>query len=146
MKKLFHVFETFIIYSLLILLGIAIFVSTIELGVILYEQLMEPPFLLLNINEMLQVFGFFLMVLIGLELLETIKAYLEGDKIHVEIVFLVAMVAVARKIIIIDYEKFSAVVLLGIAALILALATGFFLVKYTLAKFPTKNISANSNE
>ena len=30
-------------------------------------------------NEMLEVFGFFLMVLIGLELLETIKAYLEED-------------------------------------------------------------------
>jgi len=146
MKKLIQLFEKFIICSLLILMGIAIFVSTIELAVILYEQLLEPPFLLLNINEMLQVFGFFLMVLIGLELLETIKAYLEGDKIHVEIVFLVAMVAVARKIIIIDYEKFSPVVLLGIAALIVALATGFFLVKYTFEKFPAKNKPANSNE
>lgn len=146
MKKLIQLFEKFIICSLLILMGIAIFVSTIELAVILYEQLMEPPFLLLNINEMLQVFGFFLMVLIGLELLETIKAYLVGDKIHVEIVFLVAMVAVARKVIIIDYEKFSPMVLLGIAALILALAIGFFLVKYTFEKFPAKNKPANSNE
>jgi uncharacterized membrane protein (DUF373 family) len=135
MKNITRLFEKIIICSLLILMSIAIFVSTIELGIILYEQLLEPPFLLLNINEMLEVFGFFLMVLIGLELFETIKAYLDGDQIHVEIVFLVALVAVARKIIIIDYEKYSPELLLGISSLIIALAVGFYLVKYTLAKF-----------
>ncbi|MCA1906594.1 MAG: phosphate-starvation-inducible PsiE family protein [Desulfarculus sp.] len=67
--------------------------GTVELGVILYEQLMKPPFLLLDITEMLEVFGFFLMILIGLELLETIKVYIKEDKIHTEVVFLVAMIA-----------------------------------------------------
>lgn len=33
---------------------------------------------------------------VGLELLQTIKAYLEEDKMHLEVVFLVAMVTVAR--------------------------------------------------
>lgn len=135
MKNAVKLFEKTVVLLLLVLMGIAIFVSTIELAVILYQQLMEPPKFLLDIKEMLEVFGFFLMVLIGLELLETIKAYLENDKIHLEVVFLVAMVAVTRKIIIIDYEKHSPELLLGVAAVVVSLAAGFFLVKYTLAKF-----------
>ena len=67
---------------LLTLMIVAVLVSTIELGVIVIQQLIKPPFLLLNIAEMLEVFGFFLMVLIGLELLESIKAYLDEDKVQ----------------------------------------------------------------
>ena len=65
-----------------------------------------------------------LMVLIGLELLETMKSYLEEDKVHVEVVFLVAIIAVARKFIIMDYSKLAPTMLLGMAATILALSGG----------------------
>ena len=51
-------------------------------------ELMKPPVSLLNIEEMLEVFGFFLMVLIGVELLESIKAYLQEERVHAEVVFL----------------------------------------------------------
>ena len=54
---------------------------------ILATELIKSPFLLLNIEEMLEVFGFFLMILIGLELLETVKAYFKEDKIHTDVVF-----------------------------------------------------------
>ena len=145
-KNFIKRFERAIVLALLFLMGIAVFVATIELGVILFTQLMEPPTLLLNMKEMLEVFGFFLMVLIGLELLETIKAYLESDKIHVEIVFLVAMVAVTRKIIILDYKTISPEVLYGISAIVLSLAAGFFLVKYTLTKFITPNQNKTQNK
>ena len=69
------------------------------------------------------------MVLIGLELLETIKAYLDHNMIHVEVVFLVAMIAVARKIIILDYKEYTPQVLLGISALVISLSIGLFLYK-----------------
>jgi uncharacterized membrane protein (DUF373 family) len=74
------------------------------------------------------------MVVIGLELLETIKAYLEQDKVHVEVVFLVAMVAVARKIIILDYKETSAELLLGMSAVIIALSAGFYFCKRSLRR------------
>ena len=61
---------------------------------------MKLPVLLLDIKEMLEVFGFFLMVLTGLELLESIKACPREDRIHAEVVFLVALVAVSRRVII----------------------------------------------
>jgi len=132
MDKVIKIFEKIIVLTLLGLMMLAVLVSTVELAVILYQELMKPPMFLLHINEMLEVFGFFLMVLIGLELIETIKAYLEEDRIHAEIVFLVALVAVSRKVIIMDYKELSPEVLYGMAGMIVALGIGYFLVRRAL--------------
>jgi uncharacterized membrane protein (DUF373 family) len=132
MGKILKVFEKMIIVSLLVLMMIAVFVATIELAIIIFEQIMKPPVLLLNIAEMLEIFGFFMMVLIGHELLESIKAYLIDDKVHAEVIFLVAIVAVSRKIIILDYKTTTPEMLYGMAAVIVALGVGFFLVRKAL--------------
>ncbi len=128
-KSIVYKFEFFIVLALLLMMMIALLASTIELGFILVEQLLEPPTLLLDVKEMLQVFAFFLMVLIGLELVETIKLYLENDVFKVEVVVLVAIIAVSRKIIIIDYKSTSYETVLSIAALMIALSLGYFLLK-----------------
>lgn len=47
--------------------------TAIELSAVLYAQLMKPPYLALDVAEAIEVFGFFLMVLIGLELLERMQ-------------------------------------------------------------------------
>ena len=83
----------------------------------------------MEIGELLEIFGFFLLVLIGVELLETIKAYLLEKVVHVEIVLEVALIAIARKVIILDLEKYDSLTVLGIAGLILAVAAAFFAVK-----------------
>ena len=133
MTNLLSMFERLIVFALMTLMMITVFVSTIELGIILVQQLLEQPMFLLNISEMQEVFGFFLMVLIGLELLESIKTYLLQDKVHVEVVFLVAMVAIARKVIIIDYEDTSVELLLGMSALVFSLSLGYYFVKRALS-------------
>ena len=132
MKKILKKFEKIIVISLLLLMMLAVFFSAVELAIILCQQLIAPPFLLLNIDEMLEVFGFFLMVLIGLELLESIKAYLEEDRVHAEVVFLVAIVAVSRKVIIVNYNKITPEILFGMAAVIIALGIGYYLVRKAL--------------
>jgi len=129
MRGIIQKFERFIVLALLLMMMLALLVSTIELAIILVEQLLAPPTLLLDIKEMLTVFGFLLMVLIGLELVETIKIYFEQNVFRVEVVVLVAIIAVTRKIIIIDYNSISYEMLLSIAALIIALSAGYFLVK-----------------
>ena len=72
------------------------------------------------------------MVNFGLELIETIKVYLVEESIHIEIICLVAIVAVARKVIILDLYKLPPVSLLGIAAIILALTIGYYFLKKAL--------------
>lgn len=132
MRKIIKAFEKVIVLGLLGMMMLAVLISTVELAVILFQELMKPPVFLLNIDEMLEVFGFFLMVLIGLELLETIKAYLKEDRVHAEVVFLVAIVAVSRKIIILNYKEITADMLFGMAAVIVALGIGYFCVRRSL--------------
>jgi len=133
MEKILIKFEKCIVMVLLIMMMLAILISTIELGVLLIRQFLHPPRFLLDINELLEVFGFFLLVLIGLELLKTVQSFLEDDEIHVEVVLLVAIIAVARKIIIFDYKSLTPQMLISIAAIIVALSAGFYLVKKTFS-------------
>jgi len=67
----------------------------------LYRIVNESAFRLEN-HELLSFFGFFLLVLIGIEFLDTIKAYLRDSVIYVEIVILVAIIAISRKVILLD--------------------------------------------
>ena len=134
MEKLLKKFERYIVIGLLALMALVVFLSTVELAVIIVERMLDgtPKFLLLDISDMLDIFGFFMMILIGLELIETIKIYLVDESIHVEIICLVAIVAITRKVIILDLYKLPPVTLLGIAAIILALCTGYFFLKKAL--------------
>ncbi|NIQ90072.1 MAG: phosphate-starvation-inducible PsiE family protein [Deltaproteobacteria bacterium] len=131
MEKLLKKFEYYIVIGLLAMMALVVFLSTVELAVIIVQRMLsgKPQLFLLDISDMLEIFGFFMMILIGIELIETIKVYLEDESIHVEIICLVAIVAVARKVIIIDLYKVSPVALLGIAAIILALCIGYFFLK-----------------
>lgn len=65
---------------------IVVSLSVIELGWILLKDVISPPVLLLEVNELLEVFGIFLLVLIGIELLETLKVYISRKELRAEIV------------------------------------------------------------
>jgi uncharacterized membrane protein (DUF373 family) len=78
------------------------------------------------VEGLLEIFGYFLLVLIVVELLETLKAYVRKDVIHVRVVLEVALIAMARKVIVEEPNTVPGVTLFGIAALILALGIAFF--------------------
>ena len=122
-------FERVILVALVFMMGVVVFLSTLELGWILIQDIVTPPVVLLDIDELLDVFGFFLLVLIGIELLETIKTYFVEHVIHAEVVIEVAMIAIARKVIILDVKELPSLTLLGVAAIIITLAVAYWLVK-----------------
>lgn len=80
-------------------------------------------------QDMLAVLGLFLTVLIALELIETVEVYFKKHSIHVEIVVLVAIIALARKVIILDLGKYDPPVLFALGLLILALGATYFFVR-----------------
>jgi uncharacterized membrane protein (DUF373 family) len=122
-------FESMIVHALIVMMILTVFLTTIELGWIIIKDIITPPVILLEIDELLEIFGFFLLALIGVELLETIKAYLNERVIHVKVVVEVALIAIARKVIILDLEKYDDLTLVGIAALILAIATAIYAIR-----------------
>jgi uncharacterized membrane protein (DUF373 family) len=123
-------FEKGIILVLVVLMSVVLLLSTLELAWIIIQDIISPPVLLLDINELLDIFGLFMLVLIGIELLDTIaKTYMAESADHAQIVMAVAIIAIARKVIILDVKELSGLALLGITAIILALSAGYFLIR-----------------
>jgi uncharacterized membrane protein (DUF373 family) len=131
-KEVLHTFTRGIILCLIAMMMLAVLLSTIELLIILVAEILKPPNYLLGIDNLFEIFGFFMMILIGLELLESIRTYLSDELLHVEVVFLVAMIAIARKVIILEVKDLDPLVLIGIAGIILALALGYYFVKQAI--------------
>lgn len=122
-------FQRMIVAVLSWTMAVVVFFATIELIYKLASYLISPPLGLLEIKELLGFFGSILLVLIGVELLETFKAFRLEKSVNVLTVLLVAMIAMARKIIIVELgEPSSNVNLVGLAAIIFALSAGYYLV------------------
>ncbi len=133
LRKAVQTTERLIIKVLIALMSLLLVIATIELGYVLFSSVIQrgDGQFLINLENLMTVFGVFLLVVIGIELLDTIKVYFKKHVIHVEVVMLVAIIAVSRKIIVLDYDKFSGLQMLGMAGIILALAGGYFLIKRT---------------
>lgn len=121
--------ETAVYLCLLVLLTIVIVFSLLELAYTLIAGLISGDFMQLSPKEILAFFDFFLLVLIGIELMETIKSYLETRRIQVEIVLILAIIAVARKIIVVDTEITGPLMLMSIGVIIFSLTAGYYLIK-----------------
>lgn len=122
----------FSVRLLAILMTLVILWGVIDVGWVLYEKLMQPPFLMLTISDILATFGAFMAVLIAIEIFVNISIYLRDDVIHVKIVMATALMAIARKIIILDFEKISPEYVYATAAVVFAMSIGYFLVvKYS---------------
>jgi uncharacterized membrane protein (DUF373 family) len=136
MIALIKKFEKFLIFSLVVMMAIVLLLATIELGWIIVKDIVTPPLFLLEIDELIEIFGLFMLVLIGIELLETIiKTYLDRSTEHVTIVIAVALIAISRKVIVLGKQEFTGDILLGIAAVIIALAGGYYLIRRRSGKF-----------
>jgi len=123
--------ERGVIFALTIMMALVIVVSTIELGWIIFKDIFLPPILLID-AEFYEIFGFFLMILIAIELLETIRAYVRDRIVHVEVVLTVALIAIARKVIILDFDKLTGLTLIGIGVIILSTAGAYYLLRRSM--------------
>lgn len=130
LKRTTQSVEKFIIITLIIMMSGILILATIELGYHLYRTIASHN-VLIPLDELMDLFGVFLLVLIGIELLDTIKVYLKQNVIHVEVVVLVAIIALARKIVILKIEEITGEVIIGIGILIVALSVAYYLIKKT---------------
>jgi uncharacterized membrane protein (DUF373 family) len=133
MIELVNKFEKGVYAVLMVLLMLVLVGSLIDLLWLLYNALILTTPALLEQRELITVLGAFLLVLIGVELLDTIKAYFRENTIHVEIVLLLAIIAVARKVILLDPADMTGFEfgfeLMGIGVIVVGLATGYYLIK-----------------
>jgi len=130
MFNLLKKYEKLMIQALMVMMAIVLGFATIDLGWLIIKDIIDSPFLILSVEQLLDIFGLFMLVVIGIELLETImKTYITKGQPHYEVVLSVAIIAIARKVIILDLKEVDSLSLIGIAAIIMALTVGYFLMK-----------------
>ena len=79
---------------------------------------------------MLRVLESFLLILIAIELLETVKIFIRDHVLRVEGVIILALIAIARKVIVLDTTlPVAHFEMIGIAAIIFALGAAYYFVK-----------------
>jgi len=127
--------ELITIAAMQLLLIFAVAVATIVLFVLFTRNLLEEARQISSVADLLpamqQSFAGILIVVLGLELLETLRTYFTERHVRVEVILVVAIIAIGRHVIKTDFEHTPGNVLLGIAAVIVALVLGYFLVKKT---------------
>jgi len=118
-------------FIVLILMTIIVAIAIVELAIILYMDLFDPTddVLFLEIDELFRIFGFFFIILIGFELVETVEMYFKNNVIHAEVVLLVAVIAVSRKVILLDLEKYDPLAIVGLGFIIISLGGCYWLIK-----------------
>ncbi|GAB3519245.1 phosphate-starvation-inducible PsiE family protein [Photobacterium alginatilyticum] len=114
--------------TLSILMVFVIVMGVLDVGWTLYQRIITPPIYILTINDMLATFGAFMAVLIAIEIFINITIYLRDNVIHVKIVMATALMAISRKVIIIDLEQIDVMYVFAIGCVVLAMSIGYWLI------------------
>lgn len=112
---------------LAILMVLVIFWGVADVIFVLYQKLIAPPFMLLTITDILKTFAAFLAVLIAIEIYQNIVMYIRTDVIPLKLVIATALMAIARKVIILDFEEVAPLYIFATGAVVLALGITYYL-------------------
>lgn len=111
-----------------IMMTVVIVFGVIDVGTTIFEKLTADPFMRIKVSDFLSIFGAFMGVLIAMEIFVNITIYLREDVIHVNIVLATALMAVARKVITLDFKETTPDFIYGTALLVAAMSVGYWLV------------------
>ena len=113
-------------YVLAIAMVVVILEGVVSVMHTLYLSMTTPPFFL--VPDIVKTFGAFLAVLIAYEIFANITLYIRSDVFPVKLVVATAVMAVARKIIILDMDEYTALDLIGIGTVVLGLGVSYWLI------------------
>ena len=148
--KILSKLETGVVAAMQVLMMVVVLVATFMLYQLLLKNLFSQVARIESVDGLLptlqQSFAGVLTVVLGLELLETLNTYFTEHHVRLEVILVVAIIAIGRHVIQIDFEHTPGTILLGISAVILALTLGYFLVKKAqVAVAPKESARATSN-
>jgi uncharacterized membrane protein (DUF373 family) len=102
--------------------------SVVDVIILMVIKAQDPYLLLTDMDEVLAIFGAFLVVLIAIEIFLNIILYLKKDMSHLRLVIATALMAIARKVIILDYDQVRDFHMVGMGILILALGFAYWFI------------------
>lgn len=113
---------------LAVLMALVILWAVFDVVYVLYQRLMDEPVFLLDYNDLFDVFGAIMLVLIAIEIFINIRLYLGSNVLPIQLVVATALMAIARKVIVMDLSETGPLYIFGIASVVLALGTTYWLV------------------
>lgn len=123
-----------LVIAVILMILVVVIVIVFALVGTLYDLIFDPTPFRWEKEDFLNFFSYLLLAIIGLELLDTVSVLLKEARIHVETVLLVAITAVARELIVFNYESAQGAILAGIAAIMGALAAAYYVVRKAEAR------------
>ena len=112
----------------LLLLAVAIYLTVIDV-IGFFDLVKETDVNELDKGVVLDFIGAILLIIICLELVETVFSYSIDHKIRVEVVLLVGITAIVREIIVLDVNKYGAEYVAALGGVIIAIAGAYYLIK-----------------
>ena len=85
--------------------------------------------LLITKEQTAQVLPVFFNILIAIELIDTFNIYIKEHNIKVQSILLIGLIAIGRKLLVIDLGHADGLSNIGLASIIIALSLGYYLVK-----------------
>jgi len=116
---------------LALLMVLVIILGVVDVCHVLYTRLSTPPVFMLNVSDIFKVFGAFMVVLIAIEIFINIRLYLGSSTLPIKLVIGTALMAIARKVIVLDLANTTSIYVFAIAAVVLALGIAYWLVGKT---------------
>ncbi len=128
--KVLHSVIHFAVRILAVLMTLVIFWGVADVVYVLYQKLMAEPFMLLTVTDILAIFGSFLSVLIAIEIFINITVYIKHDALPIKMVIATALMAIARKVIMLDFNDLDWHYVIAISTVIVALGLTYWLISY----------------
>ena len=124
LKRIIHL----CLKALGLLMIIVIISGVVDVAWTIYQRFATEPRFILTMGDILMTFGAFMVVLIAIEIFQNIILYLRDDVIHVKIVLATALMAIARKVIILDYEELEPMYIFATGVVLVATGITYFFV------------------
>jgi uncharacterized membrane protein (DUF373 family) len=113
---------------LTLVMVIVLLVAVVDLVMALVQQLSSHSLGSLT-ESLFPIFGLFLNILIALEIMENITAYLRQHYIQLELAIGTSLIAVSRKIVLFDFKKDSGLDLIGLAIAVFTLTISYWIIR-----------------
>ena len=126
-----------IIRVLIAIMTLMLLLGTLHVIYLEFKKITAPPYLLIDVSSLFEVFNLILVIAVGYELIKALLLIISSNTIPTVQIIEISIIAISTKIITLDVKQTNSNVIISLALLIAALGLAYFLLKYC-KKLPNK--------
>lgn len=129
MRDYLEYFRKVVIYSVIVMIAFIVALTLLGLIISIYNVLFVDTIPIEDREDLLTFIGNFLIVVIAVELLDTMVLYIKRHKLFPELILLVVLTAIAREVLVTDIPHADPLLLAAIGVILIAIAASYYLIK-----------------